>query len=186
MALDAAFRELCAQLHTLREALTSLRTTAVEDKPLRGDVVLVDAFGDAADNLLGWLEEALLAAREAEQAVARPTDLDQARRALTICQERFNRIAHRFAADLFLYERIAELVRLGRARGGEWRAWATSVREALDWCRQPLFEVNEALFRCWQELVERVGTPSLTVHATVSSRRTPAAQSGTSVAEGIR
>ena len=166
MPLDAAFHELYAQLHTVREALTGLRTTAVEDKPLRGDVVLVDTFGDAADDLLGWLEEALLAAREAEEAVARPTDLDQARRALTVCQERFNRIAHRFSTDLFLYERIAELVRLGRARGGEWQAWAKSVKAALDWCRQPLFDADQALFLCWQEIVDRVGVPAFSVQTT--------------------
>lgn len=171
MALDATFDHLCLQLQTLREGLTGLRTTVVEDKPLHGDVVLVDAFGDAAEDLLGWLEEAQIAAAEAGEAVRQPTDLDTARRALTLCQERYNRIAHRFSSDLVLYERIGELVRLGRVRGGEWRGWSRGVREALDWCRPPIFDTNEALFACWREIVERAAAPTLAVQATVVGGR---------------
>jgi hypothetical protein len=146
--------------------LVGLRTTAVEDKPLEGDVVLVDVFGDAADDLRGWLEEAFAAAAEGQQASAHPVDLERARRSLTICQGRFNRISQRFSSDLVHYERMAELTRFGRTRGGEWRAWATGVKEALDSCRQPLFDTGETLFRCWQELAERAEITSISVQAT--------------------
>jgi|SRR5215208_3365841 len=174
MALDAVFDALCARLAGLREALTGLRTTAVEDRPLRGDVVLVDAFGDAAEDLLGWLEGALEAAIEARAALARPTDLDSAGRALAACQERCNRIAARFESDLLTYERIADLLRLGRSRGGEWHAWATSVKGALDACRSPLFETNESLFACWREIVERAVAPTVTVQTIAAGRLTGA------------
>src|SRR5215208_4329723 len=118
MALDAVFDALCARLAGLREALTGLRTTAVEDRPLRDDAALVDAFGDAAEDLLGWLEGALEAALEARAALSWPPDLDAAGRALAACQERCNRIATRLQLDLLSYERIGELLRLGRVRGG--------------------------------------------------------------------
>lgn len=163
MALDAAFDDLCTRLAAARESFISLRTTVIEDRPLDGDAVLVDTFGDAAEDLRGWLEEALSAAVEARQAVARPADLDRARCALITCQERFNRAAYRFGADVTVYERVAELLRLGRGRGGEWQAWAKSVKHGLDWCRQPLYDANEALFGCWREVVDRVGVPALTV-----------------------
>ncbi len=166
MALEIVFHDASLSLQALREALTGLRTTVVEDKPLQGDVVLVDLFGDAADDLLGLLDEALAAAIEGQQAVIHPADLERARRALTTCQKRFNQIAHRFSSDLLRYERIAELKRFGRRRGGEWRAWASSVKAALDWCQQPLFDVNQALFNCWQELAERAGMHVVTVQAT--------------------
>ena len=166
MALEAAFQDLCARLAALREALSGLRTTVVEDKPLRGDVVLVDVFGDAAEDLLGWLEEALAAASAGQRAVDHSVDLDRARRSLITCQERFSRIAHRFSTDLAPYERVADLTRLGRERGGEWRAWANSVKEAFGWCHQPLFDVNQALFRCWQEIAERATMSSVSIRAT--------------------
>jgi hypothetical protein len=56
------------------------------------------------------------------------------------------------------YERIAELLSVGYERQGEWLTWANSVKEGLDGCRQPLFDINHALFLCWQEIAERVGT----------------------------
>lgn len=171
MALDRAFDQLGLHLGALREGLASLRTTVVEDKPLNSDVALVDAFGDAAEDLLGWLEEAQLAAAEAGDAARSPADLNAARGALTLCQERYNLIAHRFTSDLVVYERIGELVRLGRVRGGEWRGWSRGVREALEWCRPPIYETNEALFACWREIAERATAPTLAVQATVVGDR---------------
>jgi hypothetical protein len=64
------------------------------------------------------------------------------------------------------YERIADLARVGRTRGGEWRAWATSVKQALDGCRQPLFDVQQAQFECWQEVAERSARQSISIQAT--------------------
>jgi hypothetical protein len=166
MTLEATFQELGRHLHTLREGLIGLRTTVVEDKPLGGDTVLVDVFGNAAEDLLGWLEETLAAASEGHQAVAQLIDLNCARRALTNCQERFNRITHEFSSDLVSYERITELMRLGHERRGEWHAWAKSVKNALDGCQELLFGVNQALFRCWQDLMEQVSMMLVTVQTT--------------------
>jgi hypothetical protein len=166
MVLEATFADLSAHLQALRDSLKTLRTTAVEDRPLQGDAVLVDVFGDAADDLSGWLEEAIDAAETGRQAVGGPVDLDRARRSLAVCQERFNRLTDRFTSDLVRYERIAELVRLGRERGGEWRAWSRSVKEALDDCRQPIYDATQGLFQCWQELAERAGMTSVSVQTT--------------------
>ena len=166
MALEAAFRTLNTDLYSLRESLIALRTTSREDKPLQDDAVLVDVFADAADDLLGWLEGALQAAAEAQQSVAHPVDLNRAWRALATCQERFQYISQRFASDLVCYERIAELIRFGRRRGGEWQAWAASVRAALNDCQQPLFDIGQAFFGCWQEMGERLGMNSIAIQTT--------------------
>src|SRR5262249_15486170 len=138
----------------LHDALQGLGVTAREDKPLRGDTVLSDRYGDAIDDLLGWFEEARRAAAEGCESVGHPLDFNRARRALTACHEAFQSLAQRFAADLVNYQRIAELRLLGRRRRGEWRAWVGSLEEALDRCQQPLAEVSQALFCCWQELAE--------------------------------
>jgi hypothetical protein len=166
MALEAAFADLCAHCRTLHEALIALRTTTIEDKPAQGDVVLVDTFGNAAEDLLGWLEEMLSSASEGRQAVGHPLDMNLVRRALTTCQGRFNRMTHRFSTDLASYERVEELVSFGREHSGEWRTWTNDVKEALDRCQQPFFDLNQALFRCWQEITECVGLTSVSIQTT--------------------
>jgi hypothetical protein len=128
--------------------------------------VLVEVFGDAADDMIGWMDEALVAANAAQQALATSVDINRVRRVLTICHDRYHRVAHQFWFDLIGYDRIEELTRFGYTRGGEWRGWAQGVRTALEACRQPIYDVSQALFRCWQEIAERAGMTSPSVCAT--------------------
>lgn len=168
MSLRSEFQTLYAQLRKLNDALVALRVTVVEDRPLAGGpAILLDAFGDAAEDMLGWLEESRRSAAPLAEAPSdRAFDVNRARQSLVFCQDQFNRVAARFAFDLISYERVSELMRLGRERRGEWRAWAASVKESLDGCQQQMYDVNHALFRCWQEIAERVGMTSVSVQAT--------------------
>ena len=175
MALEAAFTDLSAKLRCLREAIEELRMAAVEERPAHGDLVLVDLYGDAADDLLGSLEEAVESAEIGVRCVGAPVDLDRARSALKTTHDRYNRVSQRFAADLARYERVADLAGLGRRRGREWGLWALNVKSALDRCQQPLFAANDALFLCWQELAERAGGTSVSVQTTsIGQLSTPA------------
>lgn len=166
MPLEIAFRELSLQLRKLRETFLGVRLTVIEDKPLRDEVALVDTFGNIVEDIMGWIEEAVAAAADSEQAVGSPLDTYRVRRALTTSQERFNRLALQFSSDLISYERISELKRFGRQRGGEWLRWTKMVTQALDQCREPLQQVNQALFMCWQELTDRLGMTSVSVQNT--------------------
>ncbi|HEV2708529.1 MAG TPA: hypothetical protein VGV59_21625 [Pyrinomonadaceae bacterium] len=169
MSLKTEIQGLYAQLQRLHDALMALRVTIIEDRPLEGArVMLLDAFGDATEDAVGWLEEALVSvAPHAQLFKGEGTfDTDGARQTLVFCQEQFNRISHRFMFDLLAYDRIAELMRLGQERRGEWRVWAASVKQSLEGCQQHLYDTNQALFRCWQELAERVGMTSVSVRAT--------------------
>ena len=166
MSLENVFKELNTHCRNLRETLLELRTTAVEDKPLRGDVVLVDELGDAADELGGWMEEAAAAALEAQQAVRYPIDFERAKRSLVLCHACLNRVSNRFYIHLASYEEIAKLAGLGRERGGEWGAWSRGVKEAIYRCRPHLYDLNESAFGCWQELTDRLGMTSVSVHST--------------------
>jgi hypothetical protein len=158
MTLEAAFRDLRLHCHHLHEAVLGLRLAIVEDKPLAGDVVLVDELSDAADDVLGWLEEARGAVTAGQQDVGSPSTVERTRQALITCHARVNRAQRRLATDLAAYERVAALLHLGNERGGEWLAWAQSVHEALERCQQPLHDVQQALLLCWQEMVEHTGT----------------------------
>jgi len=166
MALAAALDQVLASLQAMREALLDVRIAAIEDKPRRGDVVLVDVFGDAADELLGWLEDAVSEIGIARQAIEHGPDLYHVRRELIGCQQYYQRIALRFSFDLLSYARMAELMSCGRTRGDAWRGWANGLKNALERCRQPLYDLDQALFECWQELTERMGAASVSVQAT--------------------
>jgi hypothetical protein len=166
MAIASAFRDLHVHVEKLHGALLGLRLTTVEDKPLRDEAALADAFGDATEDLLGWVKEALDAAAEGHRACEKPVDLERAARALATCHEAHNRIEQKLCSELMSYERISAISRIGRERRGEWLAWSKSVRQALDRCQTPLYNVSRALVLCWQEVAERIGMTSLSVQAT--------------------
>ena len=166
MTLEASFHVLGLRFEALRDAVCSLQITAGEDKPLSGGVALVDNVSNTVEDLLASLEGGDDAARKGRQAVAYPTDLQTARHSLILCQEHFNNLSHRLGADLLSYERVAELTAFGRERKGEWLAWSNALKEALESCRQPAFDVNQALFLCWQEIAERTGVNGVSVNAT--------------------
>jgi hypothetical protein len=166
VALAETFQELCVKLLSLQDAMRDLAVSAAEDKPLRGSVLLADRLSDAAEDLQGWLKGALEAAEGAHQAVIHPADLETARQCLVSCQERFIVFAQRFASDLAHYEQMAELMRLGQERKGEWQAWAKIVRSNVERCQQPLHEVTLALFHCWQDVAEQAGKALVSVRST--------------------
>ena len=166
MALERTFQELPDHVRKLRDALLALQLTVREDLPPEGSVALVDQFGDAVDDSLGWLEESLQAAVQAQRAVEHPSDVDRARRALANCQEQFHRVEQRFVSDLISYEKLKDLASFGRGRRGEWIGWVKTVRLGLEQCRQPMDEVSKALLACWQEIAERAGMTSVSVQAT--------------------
>lgn len=137
MAVDSPFASLEQEIGRLCDAFDALRMTVVEDRPLEEGTLLVDSLGDLVEDLLATARESLAHARQGD---------------LSACQEAWHHIQRRFAAELTSYERVAEIVRLGRARGGEWKAWAGSVRAGAEACRPPLDGAGEALFACWREL----------------------------------
>jgi hypothetical protein len=157
MALEASFQELDARLQDAREAFTDLRVAVIEDVPQRGAPLLVDQLGDAATDLLGWLEEAAGAGAEGLSHAARPRDLEAAQAALLTCHERLHQTSRRLWADLTSCERVTEIHDLGRERGRAWRLWSESVEKALDQCQTALLEADGAVLGCWKEIAELAG-----------------------------
>src|SRR5258707_13142153 len=101
------FKSLGAQLERLYERFSDLRQIR-DDHPAEGDkVLLLDSFGDAVEDLLGWLEESLQACApllQSDPEKSEPDfDLNLARQALVGCQDQFNRQMHRFLFDLVSY-----------------------------------------------------------------------------------
>ena len=166
MTLEASFQVLTVKFQALCDAVSSLQLTAGEDKPLTGGVALVDQVSNTVEDLVASLDEAHAAARQARQAVAHPVDLQTTRHSIVRCQQNFNDLSYRLTSDLLSYELVAELATFGSERGGEWLAWSSALKEAIDSCRQPAFDVNQALFVCWQEIAERAETNCILVNTT--------------------
>jgi len=164
MALEATFRQLSVSLHKLHDALNALQVT-VGDKPPDDEAALADGLENVVLDMMGTLHEARRSAMHARKAAGHPTDLDRARRTVTLCQERFHRIEQQFSSDLVSYEKLKELARLGNARRA-WSPWASAVKHGIEQCREPLEAVSLALASCWQEIAERVGALNVSVHAT--------------------
>jgi hypothetical protein len=137
MAIATAFDSAEQAIRRLCDTLLALRLTVIEDRPLDEGTLLVDALGDSSEAMLTGAQEALSHAQRGD---------------LPACHEEYHRLQQRFTADLVSYERIAELTRLGRSRGGEWRAWAGGVRAGIEACRQPLDDIGAALLACWREM----------------------------------
>jgi hypothetical protein len=171
MTLASAFQGLSGNLQALREEFILLRWTVVEDTPLPKDHEPIKMFGEATDALLGWLEDCLTAASAGQQAVEREINLDRACRALTTCQKHFNDLQWSSDPDpnrffRLVYECIAPLLRAGRKRGQKGDIWVNRVNEALYQCHYLLYDVDQALLQCWEEVAERAGMTSVSVRAT--------------------
>jgi hypothetical protein len=170
VSLRTEFQNLRTQQERLHEVFSDLRRL-LDDHPAEGNkVLLLDSFGDAVEDLLGWLEEStqtcapLLPAET--DAKNHEFDANLARRALVVCQDLFNRKMHRFSIDLVSYDKIAQLLQFGRERGGEWQGWAKGIKLELETCQQHLYLMNQVMFRCWVELAEWIGMTSISVQST--------------------
>ena len=152
MAVEETFVGLGLRLIRLQETVHALRLTIVEDRPVDGDSVIVDAIGDEAEELLGHIQEARSGVEAAVKGLRSAPDLDATRRALVLCQKQMQTIERRYA-DMVSFDGVQRLLGL-RARGAEWAAWASAAKRALEDCRSPMSDVSEALAVCWQELTE--------------------------------
>jgi hypothetical protein len=160
MALEATFRNLTTCLHKVNDMMNALHITMEE--PEHAEAAVADDLTDKTLELLGMVYEAERVAVDARRALGDPPNMDQARRSLAACQERFHQIEHRFSADLSSYKTLKELARVG-GRSRQWAAWANSATQGIEQCRQPLEQASEALAACWQELVEHGGGTSISI-----------------------
>lgn len=172
MALEATFRRLSDCLHKLHDALNDLHVT-LGDKPPEDESAMADDLETIVFDLMGTMHEARRSALRAQRSLGHPPNLDQARRSLTLCQERFHRVEKQFASDLVSYEKLRELARLGSQRR-PWLPWTNAVKKGIEQCRQPLELSSKSLAGCWQELAERLGMVNVSVQTIGQQIKMPA------------
>ena len=167
MAIENVMTMLASSFEQLREGLTCLRVTVVEDAPSEPLVALIDQRANTVDDAIGWAEEGLEAAT-IMLALAAP-DWDTLRHHLAQAQRCFDRLHRSFTDDLVSYERVSELVSLGRRRGGEWQAWVKIVRQGLTQCQEAVYGLHGAFVSCWEEMAVRAPGVAIGVRAPDSS-----------------
>jgi hypothetical protein len=166
MTLEASFVELDKKLEHLEQKMDYLLWAVVQGQPEAGPGhTLADRYDAAASDFMGGVKEAREAAAAGRKAAKNPLALSEARQALITCQAQFNQLLSRFYGDLFTFDRIDALNELADERKNEWAKWVYGVKDAMSQCPQPLDNVGQALFRCWQDLTERVGLQSVSAQA---------------------
>ena len=173
MTLKKSFENLAEKLECLRLTTEELLEWAVtEGKPLaiterppeEEDHALVGRYYEATIGLTSLTEEAIAATEEGQQAVAEHIDLARARRMLIVCQDGVNQLTQTFFSKMVSFEAWDDLESLAREQN-KWEQWVFGVKDALRRCREPIAEVNQALFELWQEITEHAGAPSVSVQA---------------------
>jgi len=164
MALEATFRQLAVALHKLHDAFEALQVT-VGDTPPNDETALADGLENTVLDMMGTLHEIRKVALEAQKAVTHPVELDNARHALTQCQQRFHQLEQQFTAELLSHDNLKEITRVGRERRG-WMPWSNSIRKGIEQCRQSLESTSAPFAECWQELAERLGAANISIKAT--------------------
>lgn len=157
MTVMTSLTSLVVHLKKVREEFAGLRTMVVEDKPIKDDVALTGIMGDALDDLVGWMDEALTALSEMVDRLVYPLNPGLIQQILVQAISLFDQVLRRFFSELAAFKPQIELLRLGKQHGYEWLTWARAVRKRLELCYQPIFDANLAFSACWQELNEYGG-----------------------------
>jgi hypothetical protein len=156
MTLAASFTGLYCKLGHFEQSLENLLWAVVQGQPETGEGhVLLDRYEMMTSDLIGLVREAREAAEDGREGTQTRLDLARTRQALVACQGRLNQVSGRFYSELVSFEWIDALNNLARERGSQWAKWVQGVRDALNLCPQPLYDVGQALFSCWQDLTEQ-------------------------------
>jgi AcrR family transcriptional regulator len=160
--LAERYTHLWTRLHGLREAWLELHITVREDRPPGEATMLVDRLGDAIDDAVGALEEALAAVT---RAIDDPDDVRAAGRSLHTAHARLGRTWVCYWQGLGSPDRRRELDSIARRRGSEWASWAASVDDSGARLPRHVTAAHEELGHAWTDLVERAASGAAYVSA---------------------
>jgi hypothetical protein len=177
--MQAAFNNLSLQLRELDGTLAHLEWAILYGQTDQQDNSPVNGLYDKVVTLRGY-------AATAGAAIANTSgrgSLVPARLALVDCQRHYGLVLAAYYNDLAtpdLYETLRSLMTEITTQNAtetddetvtkvafgarDWSQWAWGVRDALDSCAEPIHELNNALWQCWQELADRVEPPEVIVN----------------------
>jgi hypothetical protein len=176
MALHSAFGVLDRRVADLEQSLEMLQWAVIQAKPEhRPTNALLDRYESTTLDLMSLAHDTRDAAGRGLRATQGSVDAIATRDALATVSDRYNQLWARLCADSCSIEAVEHLNDI-RKSGTAWRRWADGVSDALSHCPSTLFEVGQALARCWEDLFEGVSIPPLSLHVIGSGQ--PSALSG--------
>jgi hypothetical protein len=146
MILRTEFAVLGARLRDLAEAWRALTVCVVEDRPPGDGLAVSDHLAEVVADGTGELLGAL------GSGVWKPTADSLNTAACTLV-----RLRSRLESEFRSYPAGSRLRRSVRERGRQWRGWARSVESGVDRCAESLEAAENAMLRCWSEVVELAG-----------------------------
>ena len=166
MSLDATLASLRRELAGLRDVMSALHVTVIEDRPARQSVVLVDQLDNIITDMFSALEEADALAAHALQGAQPNGPLEQVQAGLRGIHALVNRFTATYIGQLASHDHLAQLLEMGDERGRGWWEWSQEVKRAIERCAAPMSGVAGAMVACWSELAERLARNSVSVQAT--------------------
>jgi hypothetical protein len=165
MTLKSSLDELEDSLLNLEQKLDDLVWAVDEGKPDGEEHAVADHYHGASHNFVGLAKAARLAAGKCLHTSEGQPDPISVRQWLVECQAQFNDLRKKFYSDYVPSIWIDRLNQLSRERI-EWAGYCAGVKDALLRCPEPFDEVNETIFRCWQELTEQTNLFSVSTRQT--------------------
>ena len=166
MSLDATLTSLRRELAGLRDVMSALHVTVIEDRPARRSVVLVDQLDNVITDMTSALEEADALAVQAMHEAQPNGPLEPVQAALRGIHTLLNRFTASYIGQLASHDHLAQLLEMGDERGRGWWEWSQEVKTAIERCAAPMNGVAGAMVACWSELAERLARNSVSVQAT--------------------
>jgi hypothetical protein len=166
MSLDATLTSLRRELAGLRDVMSALHVTVIEDRPARRSVVLVDQLDNVITDMTSALEEADALAVHAMHEAQPNGPLEAVQAALRGIHALLNRFTASYIGQLASHDHLAQLLEMGDERGRGWWEWSQEVKTAIERCAAPMSGVAGAMVACWSELAERLARNSVSVQAT--------------------
>lgn len=180
MTMRQAFTELNQRLRAVDEALAHLEWSVVNGQMAAGGE---NTAGDLYDKV-GFLRGTFAEAAAAVRIEPARWSVSETRLVLAECQRLCGQAVAAFYNDLMtpelfdvlnslmsdqpasemMVEPAASEAMLGPAGPTNWAGWAYGVRDALDNCASPIYNLNRALLQCWGELADRAELPEVVIH----------------------
>jgi hypothetical protein len=166
MSLDRSLTDLHAQFRRLNDVLEGLSTTVEEDRPIRSDVVVASRLSDSILAMRGTVAESLADLDKVASLRRGASQVRSVAAALARSQERHHQFMDLLHHDTMSHARLDDLENVARDRGREWADWVDVARQALEQTGAVADDVRNALFQCWQELVEKLEARSVSIENT--------------------
>lgn len=149
MSMTSALASLRETTADLNQAVAELVMIALEDRPARSEMAIVDRLTETVSEL----QASAMLAHHRVAAIVDPRALAAG---LALVDEAVAACASSYWRDLRAFDPVRELRRTAYSRGLEWRTWQRSLELSAIRCEGPLDRAGQAVRAAWVEVGEHL------------------------------